>query len=157
MDHTYLLLKTLHITGAILFLGNIIITGWWKVMADRTRNPAIVAFAQRQVTLTDFVFTAGGVVLVAIGGIGNAQLHGMDYLHINWMSKVLWLFTISGVLWVAVLIPVQIKQERMAREFAVSGVIPEQYWVLGRIWGVAGTLATITPLAALYWMVYKPA
>lgn len=156
MDNTYLLLKTLHITGVILFLGNIVITGWWKVMADRTRSPAIVAFAQRQVTLTDFVFTAGGAALMAIGGIGNAQLHGLDYLHINWMAKGFWLFTVSGVLWVAVLIPVQIKQARMAREFAVSGVIPEQYWALGRIWGVVGALATIAPLAALYWMVFKP-
>ncbi|WP_420841213.1 hypothetical protein [Ferrovum myxofaciens] len=58
-------------------------TGWWKFMADRTGNHRIIAFAQRQVTLTDFVFTAGGVVLVAIGGIGNAMLHHMDYLHIN--------------------------------------------------------------------------
>ena len=29
-------------------------------MADRTRDPKIIAFAQRQVTLTDWVFTFGG-------------------------------------------------------------------------------------------------
>jgi len=28
MDHTYLVLKSLHILGVVLFLGNIIITGW---------------------------------------------------------------------------------------------------------------------------------
>ncbi len=39
----YLLLKTLHLLGVILFLGNIIVTGWWKAMADRTRDPMIIA------------------------------------------------------------------------------------------------------------------
>lgn len=55
MDSTYLTLKSLHILRAVIFLGNIIVTGWWKVMADRSRDLKIIAFAQRQVTLTDFV------------------------------------------------------------------------------------------------------
>ena len=37
--NTYLLLKSLHIFGVVIFLGNIIVTGWWKVMVDRTKNP----------------------------------------------------------------------------------------------------------------------
>ncbi len=40
-----------------------------KVMADRTRNPVIIAFAQRQVTLTDYIFTGGGVVLILSNGL----------------------------------------------------------------------------------------
>jgi len=79
MDNTYLLLKSLHIFGTVIFLGNIIVTGWWKVMADRTRNPVVIAFAQRQVTLTDFIFTTRGVVLILATGIGNAILHNMDF------------------------------------------------------------------------------
>ena len=50
MENSYLWLKVLHIVGVVLFLGNIIVTGWWKNMADRTKNPQIIAFAQRQVT-----------------------------------------------------------------------------------------------------------
>jgi len=38
----------------VAFLGNIIVTGWWKLMADRTRDPRVIAFAQRQVTTTDY-------------------------------------------------------------------------------------------------------
>ncbi len=157
MDNSYLLLKGLHIFGVIIFLGNITVTGWWKVMADRTRNPLIIAFAQRQVTLTDYVFTAGGVVLVLVTGIGNAMLHGMDYLSIHWLAWGFWLFVLSGVIWVAILIPVQIKQAKMARQFQSGGAIPESYWRLGRIWLVFGTLATVIPLANIYWMVFKPA
>jgi uncharacterized membrane protein len=57
MTESYLFLKSLHILGIILLLGNLIVTAWWKLMANRTKNPSIIAFAQRQVTLTDFVLT----------------------------------------------------------------------------------------------------
>lgn len=156
MDKPYLLLKSLHIFGAVIFLGNIIVTGWWKVMADRTRDPNIIAFAQRQVTLTDYVFTAGGAVLVLGTGLGNAVIHGMDYLTIHWMAWGYWLFIISGGIWAAILIPIQVIQARTARQFQKTGIIPENYWVLERIWMVFGTLATVIPLANIYWMVFKP-
>lgn len=157
MDSTYLTLKSLHIVGAVIFLGNIIVTGWWKVMADRTRDSRIIAFAQRQVTLTDFVFTAGGVALILATGVGNAIISHMDYLGTRWLTWGMGLFISSGVIWVAILIPVQIKQARLAREFATSGNIPERYWFLGKLWIWFGTAATLLPLINIYWMVFKPA
>jgi hypothetical protein len=39
---TYPACKSVHILGVVLFLGNIIITGVWKVLADRTGEPLIV-------------------------------------------------------------------------------------------------------------------
>ncbi|CAC9950727.1 integral membrane protein-like protein [Bathymodiolus heckerae thiotrophic gill symbiont] len=154
--NTYLLLKSLHILGVVLFLGNIIITGWWKVMADRTKNKHIIAFAQRQVTLTDYVFTLGGVLLVLVTGIGNTMLHELDYFMIKWLAWGYWLFVASGIIWVAILLPVQIKQARIAKQFSEEEPIPKQYWKLGKLWIVFGVLATLLPLANLYWMVFKP-
>jgi uncharacterized membrane protein len=154
--NTYLLLKSVHILGVVLFLGNIIITGWWKIMADRTKNKQIIAFAQRQVTLTDYVFTLGGVLLVLTTGIGNAILHELNYLSIKWLAWGYWLFIASGVIWVAILLPIQIKQAKMAKQFSEQEPIPEQYWKLGNLWIIFGTLATLLPLANLYWMVFKP-
>jgi len=156
MSNVYLWLKCLHVLGVVMFLGNIIITGWWKFMADKTLNPQVIAFAQRQVTLTDFIFTAGGAALVFACGYGNAVLHGLDVFHIKWLSWGFWLFSISGVIWVVVLIPVQIRQARMARAFANGGEIPQEYWRLGRLWYFWGTIATLLPVANLYWMVLKP-
>nr|WP_298207107.1 DUF2269 family protein [Ferrovum sp.] len=76
----YLLLKFIHLLGVVIFLGNITVTGWWKFMADRTGDSKIISFAQRQVTLTDYVFTTGGVVLVAIWGYWqrHASSHGLS-------------------------------------------------------------------------------
>jgi uncharacterized membrane protein len=56
--------KIVHLFGVILFLGNIVVTGVWKVLADRTGESRVIAYAQRLVTLTDWIFTAGGVALI---------------------------------------------------------------------------------------------
>lgn len=156
MDSTYLWLKTLHILGVVLFLGNIIVTGWWKVMADRTRNPQIIAFAQHQVTLTDFVFTAGGAAILIAAGIANVMFHDMRLFEMRWLSWGFWLFNASGLIWAAILIPIQIRQARTARSFANGGTIPTEYWRLNKHWVIWGTIATVLPLLNLYWMVFKP-
>ena len=49
----------------------------------------------------------------------------------RWLAWGMGLFIPSGVIWVAILIPVQILQARMARRFAAGGVIPARYWLLG--------------------------
>ena len=157
MDH-YLLFKSVHLLGVVLFLGNIIVTGWWKVMADRHGDPLVIAYAQRQVTLTDFIFTTGGVVLILLGGMANVMATPADFsfLHTLWLAWGFWLFVASGIIWAGILIPVQIKQARMARAFTRDTVIPESYRRLSGLWLFWGTVATLLPLANLYWMVFKP-
>jgi len=150
----YLLLKSLHILGVVLFVGNIIVTGWWKVMADRTRIPAVVAFAQRQVTATDWVFTFGGSMLVGAAGLLNALLHDMP-LSTPWIAWGAGLFACSAIVWGAFLIPLQIRLGAMARDFAEGLSIPESYWPLQRRWLFWGTVATLLPLAVIPLMVFK--
>jgi len=88
--------------------------------------------------------------------MGNAIIHDMDYFSIKWLTWGYWLFIVSGIIWIAILIPVQIKQARMAKSFAVTLKIPEEYWRLRNIWNVFGVLATIIPMLNIYWMVFKP-
>jgi hypothetical protein len=38
----------------VVFLGNIIVTAWWKMAADRTRDPPTIAYAQRQPSQISF-------------------------------------------------------------------------------------------------------
>jgi len=156
MENTYLWLKALHIIGVVLFLGNIIITGWWKNLADRTKNPQIIAFAQRQVTLTDFIFTAGGVLILLGAGSANVFLHGLSY-SAKWLSHGMTIFILSGLIWAFILIPTQIKQAKMAKLFDVTGHIPEAYWKLCTRWNWFGLIATLLPIMNIYWMVFKPA
>ena len=155
----YETMKILHLFGVICFIGNIIITGWWKTMADRTGDYRIIAFAQRQVTLTDWIFTFGGVVIVIVAAFGMIYQMNENILQEIHAQRWLWwgyyLFIASGVIWALILIPAQIIQARMARVFGETGIIPPRYWFYGRIWLVFGVLATLIPLVNLYWMVTK--
>lgn len=156
MEANYLLLKLLHILGGIIFVGNIIVTTFWKIMADRTREPTIAAFGQRLVNLTDFAFTSIGAFALLITGLMMSSSFSEDMWSVPWVAWGMGLFLGSGLLWALVLFPVQVKQAWLARSFTEDGEIPDQYWRLGRIWIFFAVLATLLPLANVYFMVFKP-
>ena len=153
---SYEAFKMIHLFGVIVFLGNIIVTGVWKAMADRTGQPQIIAYAQRLVTLTDWIFTAGGVALILIGAYGMAAVAHLDLRGTTWLMWGQAIFAASGLIWIAILIPTQVVQARQARAFAKGGAIPASYLQHGRRWMIWGTIATVIPLANLYFMVFKP-
>lgn len=124
-------------------------------MADRTGDPAIIAFAQHQVTLTNWVFTTGGVLIVLVAGFGMVVHLGFETLQQSWLMWGLDLFVASGVVRAAILVPVQFLQARMSRRFTTGEDIPARYWLLNRIWVIFGILAPQLPLANLNWMVAK--
>jgi uncharacterized membrane protein len=153
---SYEAFKVIHLLGVVIFLGNIIVTGVWKLLADRTGEPRIIAYAQRLVTLTDWSFTAGGVALILIGAYGMAAVGHIDLRGATWLIWGQAMFIASGVIWIVLLIPTEIAQARQARTFAKGGTIPESYWRRSRRWAIWGTIATALPLANLYFMVFKP-
>jgi uncharacterized membrane protein len=147
---------SLHILGVVLFLGNIIVTAVWKLLADRTRNPPVVAYAQRLVTVTDIAFTATGAALIVVAGQVMAREFGGVFSGPAWLLWGWSLFIASGVIWLAVLIPIEVMQERLARRFRNAPTIPDRYWRLSLLWAVFGVIATVLPLVNLYLMVFKP-
>jgi uncharacterized membrane protein len=144
-----------HILGVILLAGNITITAFWKVLADMTRNPVLIAYACRAVIIADWLFTLPGIVLTLVGGIGISLMGEWPLFEVSWLSwSVLW-FVIAGILWMVFLIPLQIRQNRAAKIFAETGVIPDTYWRDARAWITIGLIATIPLLIILYLMVVK--
>ena len=146
-------LKSLHILGASLFLGNIIVSAFWKVFADRTRNHDVIRFATRLVNLTDAIFTGGGAALLLVAGHLLAENHG-GVLANDWILWSYVLFGASGVIWVAVLLPIQFKQAKILRA-APTADVPAEYYRLAGLWSVAGVVATLFPLPAIYLMVAR--
>lgn len=155
-EQSYLAFKTAHILGAVLFVGNLVVTAVWKTLADRTRDPRVIAFAQKLVTLTDVVFTGVGAVMVLTTGMLMIVPYGIEFWTVPWIVWGLALFGVSGLVWLFVLVPVQMKQARLARAFADGAEIPEEYWRLGRLWMIFGAIATALPLANVFLMVFKP-
>jgi uncharacterized membrane protein len=154
-SQNYLLLKSLHVFGVILFFGNIIVTAFWKTFADLSRDWKIISFSQRLVTYTDSSFTAIGALIIAVTGIFMAKTYG-HYWNVKWIAWGLGLFIVSGLIWIIILIPTQIILHRIANKFKNHATIPAQYWTYEVIWIVFGIIATILPLMNLYWMVFKP-
>lgn len=152
----YLAWKFVHLAGVVLLVGNVTITAIWKVFADRTGEPKTIAFAQRMVNGTDWVCTGGGILLIVAGGYGMAASAGLNIVTTRWLLWGQILFVLSGILWLCVLVPLQIRQARLAAVFAQGGPIPDAYRNLSARWLVWGIAATVPLVAALFVMIAKP-
>jgi uncharacterized membrane protein len=153
---TYEFLKALHLLGVLFLVGNVTVTSVWKVFADRTHNAVIVAFAQRMVTLTDLSFTLAGIVFTIVGGYGMVVAAELDPFGTGWLVWGQLLFVVSGILWAAVLVPIQVRQARAARSFVAGAPVPDAYRRDARGWIFWGIIATVPLVAAAWVMVVKP-
>lgn len=152
----YDLLKLTHILGVVMLVGNVVVTLIWKLAADRTGDPRIIAFAQRLVTLTDWWLTVGGVLLIALGGYGAVLVAGISPFATHWLIWGQALFLLSGLLWALILVPAQTRQARRARAFGMGGSIPPDYWRDARRWTLWGIIAILPLLGAIWLMIAKP-
>ncbi|MEQ5774741.1 DUF2269 family protein [Thalassospira sp. NFXS8] len=153
----FILIKFIHLVGVVLFLGNIIVSAVWKNAADRTKNPAIIAFSCRLIKITDLAFTAGGVVLIAIGGLGMYHIGRIDLAaRVNLQSGIT-LFVISAIIWLLGLIPLQRRMARLSHMAAAHNAttLPDTYFRAARLWNFLGALAVILPIITL-WLMLNP-
>jgi uncharacterized membrane protein len=146
-------LKIIHVLCACLFLGNVVVSGVWAAMAERTRNHAIIQFSNRLVLITDLLFTATGAIGVVLTGHLMAGQYGGDTAH-PWITWSYILFGVSGLIWMLVLVPIQFKQRLLLRR---TTQITREYLQLSRVWQISGAVATLLPLPILYLMVTKVA
>lgn len=153
---TYLWFKWLHIVAAMLFVGNIIVTAWWKYAADKTKNTTIIAFAVKQVMTTDKIFTFPSVLLIFGFGMGSALVMGAHASQVYWIAMGLSLFTASGLLWFIALLPIQLRMRTITMHLEADEALPEHYWKLSLWWNIIGSAATLLPLIATWYMVFKP-
>jgi uncharacterized membrane protein len=151
----YLFLKLLHILAVVLFLGNIIVGIFWKAIADRTRDPRIMAFTMDGIIRADRLFTVPGVILILIAGFGAAGIGKLPMIRTAWIFWSIILFTISGIAFMGWLVPVQKKLRGAAAAGAEdpSKMDWASYRRLSAQWKLWGLVALITPLFALVLLV----
>lgn len=146
---------TLHLIGVVLSVGNIVTAAFWKVRADLTKKPAEIHRAAQSVMLADYLFTIPGLALIIVSGSIMAVDAGIPLSGLNWLTLSLILFASTGIIWAAILIPLQRRMIRYSAECIESGNISKAYRDAARSWAVFGIAATLLPIAILYFMVMK--
>lgn len=149
------LLLFLHLLGAVIFLGNIITAAFWKVRADVKGDPAFIHHTVKNVMLADFAFTLPGLVLLTFSGIMMAVQAGYSLSGFNWLTFSLILFAITGILWLALLLPVQRSMIRHSAQSIEMGRLSEGYRRASLYWTIFGIPATLLPVVILYVMITK--
>ena len=153
----YLVFKALHVLAGAIFLGNIITGLFWKSRADRSRDPRMIRDAMDGIIASDRVFTIPGVIAVTVFGFGAAGMGELPLLHTGWILWSIILFTVSGVAFMAQLVPLQRRMAAVARAAAEGATMDwAAYDSLTARWNVWGAIALIAPLLALFLMVLKP-
>lgn len=147
--------RSMHLLGAVLFLGNIVVTAAWASLGRKSRDPEAVRFMVRGIVLTDAVFTFPGVLLLALNGgmLGTAWFQAGA----PWIIVSVILFALTGILWGAVLVPVQKRLVKVVDAMPRGGPIPAEYDALMAKWFRFGGIATLLPLVTFFLMVFKPA
>ena len=153
----YLALKVIHLLAVIMFFGNIVTGLFWKLLADGSHDPMIIAHALRAIIRLDRWITLPSIVLIVAAGVAAAMAAHLPILGTFWISASIALFTVSGIafgVWVA---PLQARMRVLAEAGATSDSMDwEAYRRLSRRWEFWGAVATLAPAVALVLMVVKP-
>lgn len=143
-------LKVVHVLAAILFAGNVVVTGVWAAVMFRERQRLDFRAAARAIIITDWVFTLGGAIGLVASGLALAVARGFPIWETRWIREAIIGLGLSTAIWLIVLVPAQRTMMRLS---------PEQDGALQRVyqrWNVMGWLATVPLLWSLWSMVYKP-
>jgi uncharacterized membrane protein len=151
----YLLLKYLHVLGAIVLLGTGTGIAFFMLMAHRSADPAFVAKTAGVVVLADMIFTASAVFAQPITGYLLADLTGVP-LWEGWLGVALLLYGVAGAFWLPV-VWIQMRMRDLAQKAARGGTgLPPAYHRLYRIWFLFGFPGFGSVMAILWLMIAKP-
>jgi uncharacterized membrane protein len=144
----------MHIMGAVLFIGNIIVTAAWMILAVRTKQPALVHFSAKAVNEADLLFTIPGVLLIFLNGLVLAPAFGGgNALGASWVVVALALLILSGIVWAGFLLRYQ---DQLVQLSASREQLSKEFLTAFRNWGIWGGIATVLPIISLILMVFKP-
>jgi uncharacterized membrane protein len=150
-------MKLLHVAAVTVFLGNIAMGLFWHAHAARTRDPKFLAHTMDGIIRSDRIFTVPSVIGIILTGIAAAFYGSFPILRTGWIRWALFLFAVSGLIFMIRVAPMQRQLRDLAEAAAQSGTFEfARYRSLAVRWEVWGAAALITPVAALVLMVMKP-
>ena len=150
----YLALKWLHVLGVVVFLGTGAGSAWYKLRADRSGDPHVVVWCQREVVRADWFFTIPSGVIVPLTGLALVHL-GPWTFEMLWVQLGLAFYLVAGLTWAPAAM-LQVRMRRLAEEALSSGQpLPERFHQDNRIWFALGLPSFLAAIGAVWVMVAK--
>ncbi|MGC8486254.1 MAG: DUF2269 family protein [Candidatus Baltobacteraceae bacterium] len=145
------ILESLHVAAGVLWLGNFVVTGIWATRAFRSGDERLRRFAIREILFTDVLFTLiFGTAVITSGLALAARLH-IDPWQTAWTRDALAIAIGSGVLWLAVLVPLEVRMDRRARA-GDDAALARPFLA----WSIVGWAVTLALFSIIYLMLAKP-
>ena len=141
--------KFLHVLGAILLLGNVVTTGLWAHWAMASGERAVSAFATGAILKADLWLTLLGGALLTIAGLQLVVAAGLPW-ETPWLRHGIAALAASTAVWLAVLLPLQVRMHRAAAAGDEARLRAAFRW-----WSVLGWADTAVLVWGLWWMVVK--
>lgn len=151
----YTWLKLFHVIAVIVFLGNIFTGLFWMRLAVKTKEVRIINHSINGVILSDRYFTIPGVIFITTAGIFAALVGDIPLIRTGWILWSLILFSISGILFVWKVAPLQKKLSRLTSQNNADSFDWNHFNKTFRDWELWGGIALLTPILALIMMVLK--
>lgn len=152
---TYLILKYLHVIGAVVILGTGSGIAFFMLMAHLSRDVAFIARTATVVVRADMAFTATAVAVQPVTGYLLLRETGLGWSE-GWLIAALALYGVAGAFWLPV-VWMQARMRDLAHAAAAKGEpLPPAYHRLFRLWFAFGFPGFGSVLAIVWLMIAKP-
>jgi uncharacterized membrane protein len=143
---SYRLAVLVHLSGVILFFGNLVLAFSMVLSMRSVRDRKILAHGYGLLHRVDVWLSPISVALVFVGGVAAAKLAGIGLLQ-PWVTRPLLAFGISGIAFVSAVLPVQRELAALGVP-ATSAVDEDNHDGLRRRWLIAAGVSTMAATAA---------
>lgn len=141
--------RAVHVTAAVLLVGNVTVTGFWAFFLYRRRETTGFRALTRGILLSDLLFTLVGGVVLTISGIVMARAQDLSIFGTPWLRRGVLALALSTLAWLVVLVPDQVRMERLDQSD------DRTMRRLFTRWSVVGWASTLLLFIALWSMVLK--
>ena len=156
MTGLFQIILAIHILSAVVLIGNLITSAFWKVRGDQTSNLETIASTCRALLRADYMFTIPGIVVLWASGMLLVAFTGWQRFEQLWLGLSFVLLIVVTIIWLVALLPMQRRMARLTQESLSRGQLDQAYSRASRRWSMFGGIATLLVVIILFLMVLRP-